>query len=228
MAVKSTLTATLLAIATLSACGSVSDDPLLGVARGVAQGVFDRTPEAAPVDPRQVLSRDLINQVGLPLILVENATNGSAVTMIRIATNRTNETWQGEGNTSITLSHEGVLRATHGTGADLSASDIAGTRAALTGARTGVVERLYAHVGGDLEQRQSTYRCDIARAGSERIAIFGQARVLTRVVETCSRNPDGSHEFENRYWVDGSGFAWVSEQWAGPDLGHLRIERLLR
>lgn len=228
MAVKSSLRVALLAIATLSACGTVANDPLFGAARGVAQGVFNRTPQAAPVDPRQVLSRDLINQVGLPLILVENMSNGSAQTMVRAATNRTNETWQGEGDTTITLSREGVLRATRGAGSDLSASDIEDTRAALLSGRAGVVDRLYVHVGGDLEQRQSTYRCEITRAGSERIAIFGQARTLTRVVENCSRNPDGAYGFENRYWVDGAGFAWVSEQWAGPDLGHLRIERLLR
>ena len=35
-------------------------------------------------------------------------------------------------------------------------------------------------------------------------------------------------QFENRYWIDSSGFAWASEQWAGPELGHFRIERLYR
>lgn len=219
----------LLALASLSACGAVANDPLLGVARGLAQGVLGREAEAPPaIDPRQVLTRDIINQAGLPLILVERDGSGPGVTMVRAATNGPNETWQGDGGATITLSREGVLRATRGAGVDLYAADIAATRAALVQGRSGVVTRLHVHVAGDLEQRQTSYRCEIARGGAERIAIFGQARTLTRITETCYRDPAGVQAFENSYWVDGSGFAWVSEQWAGPDLGHFRIERLLR
>lgn len=219
----------LLTVAVLTACGATANDPLVGVARGVAQGLFNRGTEAAPaVDPRQVLTRDIINRAGLPLILLEQATAETGVTMVRAAVNGPNETWQGDGGTTVTLSREGVLRATRGVGADLYASDIAQTRAALVSGRSGVVSRLYVHVEGDLEQRQSTYRCDITRAGSERVTIFGQARTLTRITETCYENPTGVEAFENRFWVDGTGFAWVSEQWAGPFLGHFRIERLHR
>ncbi|GAB5448071.1 YjbF family lipoprotein [Gymnodinialimonas sp.] len=232
MAVRACLAA-LLAAATLSACGTSANDPLLGAVRGLAQGavggVLGREAEAPPaIDPRQVLTRDIINQAGLPLILLERAASGPGVTMVRMATNGPNETWQGDGGATVTLSREGVLRATRGAGTDLYAADIADTRAALVHGRSGVVSRLYVHVEGDLEQRQTTFRCEIAREGSERIAIFGQARTLTRVTETCYRDPTGEHGFENRYWVDGSGFAWVSEQWAGPALGHFRVERLFR
>lgn len=228
MALKMRIAALAAVAASLSACGTAADDPMLGVARSLAQGVFNRAAEAPAINPRQVLTRDIINQAGLPLILVENAASGSAVTLVRAATNGVNETWQGDGGASVTLSREGVLRATRGAGADLYAADIAGTRAALTGRGSNVVERLYVHVEGDLVQRQRTYRCELARTGSEQVVIFGQARTLTRVVESCTRTPDAGHSFENRYWVDGSGFAWVSEQWAGPELGHFRIERLLR
>ncbi|MBY4893384.1 YjbF family lipoprotein [Rhodobacteraceae bacterium N5(2021)] len=220
--------AALLAVATLSACGAAADDPLLGVARGLVQGVFNRDAEVTTVDPRQVLTRDIINQAGLPLILVERHATGTGVTMVRSAVNGTDETWQGDGGAAFTLSREGVLRATRGAGADLYAADIAGTRAALAGGRTGTVGRLHVHVAGDLEQRQTSFRCEITRGGQERIEIFGQARVLTRVTEACHRDPAGDYGFENRYWVDSSGFAWVSEQWAGPELGTFRIERLFR
>lgn len=217
----------LLAAATLTACGTVADDPLLGVARDVAQGVLNLGAEAQPaVDPRQVLTRDIIDRAGLPLILLEQANAAAGLTMVRAAVNGPNETWQGEGGTAVILSREGILRATHGAGADLYASNIAQTRAALVGGRSGTVSRLYVHVNGDLEHRQTTYRCDIARAGTEQVAIFSQARTLTRLTETCFRDPTGAEEFQNRYWVDNTGFAWVSEQWAGSDLGHFRIERL--
>lgn len=228
MAIKAPLWMAFAAVFGLSACGSTADDPLLAVARGLAQDAFNREATAPAVDPRQVLTRDIINQAGLPLILVESATAGTGATMVRIATNGVNETWQGDGDMTITLSREGVLRATRGAGRDIFASDIAQTRAALAGQRSGVVERLYVFVEGDLEERRTAYRCEITRAGAERIAIFGQARTLTRVTEACSRTPDGGNGFENRYWIDASGFAWASEQWAGPSLGHVRVERLLR
>ena len=232
MAVNPTLAALLAVVTvTVSACGTTASDPLLGVARGVAQSVFNREEPAPTIHPRQVLTRDIITQAGLPLIMVESATNGSAVTMVRAAVNGTNETWQGDGGATITLSREGVLRATRGAGADLFAADIAGTRAALSGGGEGVVERLYVHVVGDLEQRQSGYSCTIARGGaqggSEQVNIFGRIHTLTRITETCSLHPTGD-SFENRFWVDASGFAWASEQWAGPEIGHLRIERLFR
>lgn len=227
MAVRAHLAA-LCAVAILSACGSAANDPLLGVARGLAEGALNRGADASPaINPRQVLTRDIINQAGLPLILAERG-DGPGVTMVRAATNGPNETWQGDGGPTITLSREGVLRATRGAGADLYAADIEATRAALAQGRSGVVARLHVTVEGDLEQRQTSYRCEIARGGTERIAIFGQARSLTRVTETCYRDPDGTRAFENRYWVDSSGFAWASEQWAGPELGHFRIERLFR
>lgn len=226
MALKSTLMA-LAAVASLSACGSAADDPLLGVARGVASGLFNREAAAPAIEPRQVLTRNIINQAAVPLILVESLTTGSGLTMVRIATNGPNETWQGDGDVSVTLSREGVLRATRGFGADLYASDIGATRAALSARRAGSVGRLYVTVEGDIEQRRAGYNCTISFTGAEQIAIFGQSRTLTRATETCSLHPTGE-EFENRYWIDSTGFAWASEQWAGTELGHLRIELLFR
>lgn len=219
------------ALAVLSACGTAADDPILGAARGFASGLLNRgAPEAPTINPRQVLTRDIITQAGVPLILAENP--GSAATMVRIATNGPNETWQGDGDVTLTLSAEGVLRATRGFGADLYASDIAGTRRALAQHRSGTVERLYVTVEGDLEQIRTGYTCTMAFGARERIAIFGRSHSVTRVTETCSRLTGESgadvEGFENRYWVDSTGFAWASEQWAGEDLGHFRIERLFR
>ncbi|UWQ96506.1 YjbF family lipoprotein [Rhodobacteraceae bacterium M385] len=225
MALASRLAA-LVALASLSACGAAADDPLLGVARDLSQGVFNRSEAAPAVDPRQVLTRDLINQAAVPLILVDTP-QGTSSTATRIQTNRTNETWQGNGDVSFTLSREGVLSATRGLGHDLFAADIAATRAALASRRSGPVERLYVRVTGDLAQINDGYTCEIQYSGPERVASFGITRNLTRATETCSQHRTGQ-TVENRYWIDGTGFAWASEQWVGPEVGHFRFERLYR
>lgn len=221
----------LVAFSGVTACGTAADDPLLGAARSLGQTVFDLSDPAPAPDPRQILTRAAIDQAGLPLLLVETVSTGVAVTMVRSAVNGANETWQGDGDASVTLSREGVLRATRGTGADLEAADISQTRAALSAGRATAVERLYVHVVGDLELRRTTYTCDLTRAGSESISIFGQGRAVTQVTERCrvsGASDAGLDAFENRYWVDATGFVWVSEQWVGPELGHLRFERLYR
>lgn len=228
MALKPANVAVLALVAVLSGCGERADDPLLNTARDLAGDLFaSRTAPAPAVDPRQVLTRDLIDRAAVPLILVENRGLGTASTMVRIAVNGPNGTWQGDDDVSLTLSREGVLRATRGFGPDLYAADIADTRALLAAGRDGTADRLFGTVVGDLENQQTGYRCEVAFAGSETITIIGETRRLTRVTERCTGQPSGE-SFENLYWVDGEGFAWASEQWAGPDLGHFRFERLHR
>ena len=225
----------LAAVLGLSSCGSTADDPLLGAARDLASGLLNTTASApAPVviDPRQVLTRALINTAATPLILVESEALGAGSTMIRIASNGPDETWEGAGDATVTLSRDGVLRATRGLIHDLYAADIEATRRALRTRTAGRVQRGYVHLGGDLQQIQTGFACEISFAPPVQITIFDQARPLTPVLERCSRPPTGEGttgaQFENRYWIDSSGFAWASEQWAGPELGHFRIERLYR
>lgn len=225
MAIASRLAA-LVAVASLSACGTAADDPLFGAVRELSQDVFNRSEAPPAVDPRQVLTRDMINQAAVPLILVETP-QGTSSTATRIQTNRSSETWQGNGDVSFTLSREGVLSGTRGLGHDLFAADIEATRAALAARRSGPVERLYVSVTGDLAQINDGYTCEIRYSGPEQVASFGTIRNLTRATETCSQHFTGD-TIENRYWIDGAGFAWASEQWVGPEIGHFRFERLYR
>lgn len=227
MAIKPTFVA-LAAAALLSGCGSFAEDPLLQAARGVIGDLGNRGTGAAAPNPRDVLTRDIINQAALPLILVENTEQDTLATMVRNGINRSNETWRADDGATVTLSREGVLRATRGVGADLFSADISGTRAALAGGRNSEVRRLYVHVDGDLQELRTTFSCTISRGGTEQVVIFEQARTLTRVTETCRPEQADGTAFQNRFWVDGAGFAWLSEQWAGPQTGHFRIERLHR
>ncbi|MEX3016807.1 YjbF family lipoprotein [Gymnodinialimonas hymeniacidonis] len=229
MALKGVM-AGLAASALLAGCGSEANDPLLGAARAIGTSLLTRNaPETPPVDPRAVLTREAINRAGVPLILLERQSAGTSSTLTRIATNGPNETWQGDDDLTVTLSREGVLRATRGYLHDLYSADISAVRQALVQRSGGSAPRVHTRVVGDLETLVASYICEVGFAGSERINIFGRVQTLTRVVERCSAQPGSDlADFENRYWIDGSGMAWASEQYAGPDLGHLRIERLHR
>lgn len=226
--------AALVGLGTLTACGSRADDPALAAARGLVGSVFDRVRSPGPATPapdlRQLLSRDLINRSATPLIFVEIDSIGGAALLWRIATNPTtnpaNETWQGEDPLTLTLTDTGLLRATRGFVFDLAASDIDATGAALATRQASQVPRMMQRVEGDLDQVRTAYTCEIGFGAPETLAIFGETRTLTPALERCSTVTGDS--FENRYWIDQSGFAWVSEQWAGPDIGHIRIERLYR
>ncbi len=229
MALKSVIAA-FVGLAVLAGCGSRANDPLLGVARELGSGLLNRdVPVAAPVDPRAVLTRDVIDRAGVPLILLESQSLGTASTLTRIATNGANETWQGDDDVTVTLSREGVLRATRGYLFDLYSADISAIRQALVQRSGGLAPRVHTRVVGDLETQISAYGCEVGFVGAEQVNIFGRVQTLTRVVERCTAQPGSDlADFENRYWIDGNGFAWASEQYAGPDLGHLRIERLHR
>ena len=229
MALKGVI-AGLALLSVLAGCGSRANDPLLGVAREVGSGLLNRNAPAAPrVDPRTVLTRDLIDRAGVPLILLESPSLGTSSTLTRIATNGPNETWQGDDDVTVTLSREGVLRATRGYLHDLYSADIAAVRQALVRRSGGLAPRVHTGVVRDVETRVSAYTCEVGFGGAERVNIFGRVQTLTRVVERCTGQAGSDlADFENRYWIDGNGMAWVSEQYAGPDLGHLRIERLHR
>jgi len=221
----------LAAIATLAACGSRADDPALGAARGVISGLLNRAaPDTAALprpDLRSVFTREIINQATTPLLFVSNDVLGSEAILWRIGSNHGNETWRGEDEISLTLSDGGVLRSTRGFLFDLYAADIEGIRAALAGHRAGTAHRMMARVEGDLQDVRTPYTCEVGFASPVTLVIFGESRRLTPAIERCAQTHNGD-AFENRYWIDSAGFSWVSEQWAGPELGHFRIERLYR
>ncbi len=227
MALKTALTA-IAVIACLASCGTRADDPVLGAARGLAQGVFNGGGEPeVTIDPRLLLTRDVINSAATPLTFIEVASSGASATLLIAATNGANQTWQIGEDTSVTLTRDGVLRATRGLGEDLYATDIGSTQAALRARASGPVQRTYVHINGALDSVPTPVTCQMFYAPLTTLNLFDEARRLTPVVEVCTYAPTAD-TFTNRYWIDGDGFIWASDQWVGPELGHLHIERLYR
>lgn len=226
MALSPILRAAALSLAALPllGCGSAEEDPLVTGVRAIAGGVFGgedgaegQALTAADIPPA------LLAQLGGPLILVETTRLGGSTLMTRVGRNGPDDTWRGPEGFGVTIGARGLLRSTRGLGFDLMASDARQTAAALAARRAGPVERVMVHLDGEGRQEHRVHRCDLRPGGAETVTIVGQARSLTRMTETCRVEGDS---YENVYWLDGAGQAVQSYQWAGPEIGHLRITHL--
>lgn len=134
---------------------------------------------------------------------------------------------------NITLAtRNGVLIATRGMGGDiLSASvQVAGERPGP--ARGG--EKILSIRALENKAVHLALACDLADLGPERIEILGHAHATRHLRETCRGGIAGVGSGSpgtvvNDYWVDArAGLVWQSRQWAGPDIGYLRLRRLTR
>ncbi len=67
-----------------------------------------------------------------------------------------------------------------------------------------------------------TLACTYQPVARETIEIVEISYDLMRVSETCTNQ---RRQVTNTYWVEeDTGFIWKSEQWLGPELGHLTVE----
>lgn len=129
--------------------------------------------------------------------------------------------WRTGDNATLTL-RNGVLVGTRGLGGDILSAQVQ-----VAGARPGPA-RGGAHVlllrGGDAAARRMPLVCDLADLGPETIEIV-QRRYPTRHLQQHCSGPGGT--VSNDYWIEErAGVVRQSRQWAGPELGYLRIRQL--
>lgn len=221
-----TMTGLLLgALLTLAGCGN-DRSPLGPLAVGALKGLIPGQGAApAPVDPRKVLTRAALDQSPVPILLVESEATGLSGTLAAVADNGPWRTWRGVDNVGFGF-RGGLLGRTQGLGDDLMSADLDEPLAHLAGRGSGSgAVRVHRYLDGERQEVTRSYVCRYGSAGSETITLIGARHVTRHLIETC-RGPDV--EFRNDYWVGSDGMVWKSRQWAGPDLGYLIIERLVR
>jgi hypothetical protein len=179
----------------------------------------------ATADPRTGLTRAALEARGQPLLYASVPEMGTAALLGLSGRNGDVVTWRTPDNVSLSFA-EGVLTATRGLGPDLMTAETEGTRALLAG-RGAADDHVLRHSYLDGENRRQIrdYQCRSSGREPETITIAGTRHAVTRVAETC--RADGL-EFTNTYWRGADGVIWKSLQWIGPDIGHLRTERLSR
>jgi len=211
------------ALATLAACGTGREDPIVLAVQELTGAVRgDGAPP--PVFTAATVPPELVAQLPGPLMLIEVPAAQSSSAMVPVGENRGNVTWRAPNGIGLTLDPQGVMISTRGFGFDLMASDASQTAAALGARRAGSVQRRMVHLDGEAQQARRDYTCSLQIDGPEAVVIAGSTRRLTRIAESCTR-ADGDR-FRNLYWTDATGRAVQSEQWISPEIGSIRITLL--
>jgi hypothetical protein len=175
-------------------------------------------------DLRPSLDRAALEGLGEPVMLLEVPALGAA-TLTRISgRNGDAVTWSTVDERTVTL-EDGLLVATRGLGHDLMSADPAGTHARLAQGGTDWAPRFLSWLDGEDQPVFATLLCRVEERRPERLDILGREQPTTRVTERC-KSPD--YAATNTYWLGPEGAIWKSRQWAGPELGSITVERLIR
>ncbi|MFV1601767.1 MULTISPECIES: YjbF family lipoprotein [unclassified Phaeobacter] len=223
----------LLGLLALTACSRGPDAPPLQVEllRNLSDRVGARL-SGGRADPaaRPPLTRAGLDEIKAPYIEVTIEKNGVFAYLSRQQLRRddspgTVAVWRTEDNISLTL-RNGVLVATRNLGNDILSSS------ALVAGETGGPLRSGArryHIRGlDNDAWQLDMLCSRRDLGADPVVIVELRYPTRHIEERCQPSQPGrGGEIVNDYWVDSrSGRVWQSRQWAGPNVGYLRIRQL--
>jgi len=175
----------------------------------------------AYIDARKVVSRDIIDGVGVPILFVE-IDRGQNGTMTQYPGVGVGQTWLGVDGSTVTLDN-GLLKATRGIGDDLMGSEIS-HKINWSDLEDISYERRMAYLRFDNKTLVNEYSCTITDMNSmETISLFDAEFSVNHVQETC-RGATGS--FVNDYYIDTEGLVRNSRQYQGDKIGHMSIARL--
>lgn len=166
-------------------------------------------------------SRALVDESDLPLIRAEVESRGASAVIYPVGQNGPVTTWMATDRTTLAL-RGGQLVGSRGLAPDLMSARVP-TLDELR--RGGQVARSHFYLGRDDQTVRRDYTCSGEPGGAETLEIIGVAFATRVITETCAGPTDS---FVNRYWVQADGTLRQSVQWAGPDVGFLKLQRLDR
>ena len=209
----------------LTACGNSID--LESGERKVIKLIQDKLERpagpAAYIDARKIVSREIIDGVGVPILFVE-IDRGQNGTMTQYPGDGVGQTWLGVDGSTVTLGN-GILKATRGVGDDLMGSEIS-RDINWKNPSDGPYTRKLAYLRKDNQMRVYEYECSLMDTKKyETMEIFDAKFQVRRIDETC--RGDGI-PFVNDYRVDASGLVRKSRQYHGETIGYMTLERLDR
>ena len=137
--------------------------------------------------------------------------------------------WRTGDNVSLVM-RNGVLSATRGLGGDIASSRVQVANGVAGPSGSG--EKSFDIRARDNKALHLSLICEVADLGPKTIRIIGLDHPTRHLRETCEggRTAGGSiGTVVNDYWVDQrAGLVWQSRQWAGPEVGYLRIRQVNR
>lgn len=129
--------------------------------------------------------------------------------------------WRTDSNETVTV-RGGVLVATRGLGGDVLSTEVQIASGGLGPGAGG--ERLFHVARGDNTQISLAMACEVTDLGPETISVIERRHATRHLQERCEGNI-GS--ITNDYWIETSrGIIRQSRQWAGPNIGYLRLRQV--
>jgi hypothetical protein len=189
----------------LRATGSLLTGAVLGRRAAAAPGglpVIERRSIDTSPNPVRVIT---VEKVGASGVIVPLSQNGD-VTVFTSA------------DGILFAMRNDVLIATRGLPVDLMSAAAPSAETLRRG--TGTHGRAYFTLTGIDETRRVDFRCSLATAGRETLAIYGLSVPVTVIVESCTAP---GTTIENRYWFDNRGRVRQSRQWINASLGYLGV-----
>ena len=211
----------------LAACSSKtqSSQELLLVEQ--VKSIFNKSEVGEQVNPRKVITRSMIDESNIPLILIEILNGDQIATLSAFPGSTLNEVWLSADGRTVTTQN-GMLIATRGMNYDLMGADVGAAGYSLKKTIAGNIEpqhrRLYKYLAADNQDKIIEFSCVFSKESQETIFIFEKLYKTLRVSENCE---SVGLQFKNTYWVEKNGMIRKSQQWHGKNIGLILIERVI-
>ena len=135
-------------------------------------------------------------------------------------------TWSAADNSALTF-RNGMLIASRGLAGNLISAKVP-VQNGIAGPAQGGQRRYHLRAGNN-QERVVTLACDIRDLGPQRLEIYERFYASRHLQERCEGQGDSGRKtvVVNDYWIDSPNQKiWESRQWAGPEIGYLRIRDL--
>lgn len=204
----------------LAGCGSdpaVKDNAFVLGVKAMREGVQKRKggEAAAPA-----LTRAMVDQVQVPLILASLESRGVSGALVPIAQNGADTTWATTDQIAVIM-RGGLVRGTRGLGEDLMSASIPGESLLRQGGS--VTHREFFHLDGDDQTVRRKFSCEIHEQDAASLIIVERRYQTRHFEERCSGK---SGEFTNDYWFLADGRMIQSRQWISQSVGFMKLQRL--
>ena len=211
----------------LAACSSKTEPSQELLLVEQFKSIFNKSEVGEQVNPRNVITRSMIDESNIPLILIEILNGDQIATLSAFPGSSLNEVWLSADGRTVTTQN-GMLIATRGMNYDLMGADVGAAISSLektiAGKREPHHRRLFKYLAADNQDKIIEYSCGFSKESQETIFIFEKPYKTLRVSENCER---GGLQFKNTYWVEKNGMIRKSQQWHGQNIGLILIERVI-
>jgi len=208
------------ALFALAACSSDGPTDLFRIGQATVGGLFA---DPAPA-PQPTLTRAELDRIRSAVIAVSEP-GGPRAFIVPLARNGPYLTYLDAARRGLVF-RGNALVATQGQAFDLEAVRFADGDPIATPTPVADwprrIDRVYEYQERDIGPFIIAMSCVFTPEGPEEIEILERRHEPVRVTERCYNR---ARSVENTYWVEpDTGFAWKSQQWAGPNLPPFVIE----